>query len=97
MEWQQFPASGLVVDELTIAEPVGCEKCSNTGYRGRLGIHELLECNDEMKKLIKKKPEAEEIRQGAILDGMTTLKQDGILKVFQHLTDIHEIRRICIR
>jgi len=94
---EQFPASGLVVDELTIAEPVGCEKCSNTGYRGRLGIHELLECNDEMKRLIKKKPEAEEIRLGAISDGMTTLKQDGILKVFQHLTDIHEIRRICIR
>jgi len=93
----QFPASGLVVDELTVAAPVGCEKCGNTGYRGRLGIHELLECNDEMKKLIKKKPEAEEIRQGAISDGMTTLKQDGILKVFQHLTDIHEIRRICIR
>ncbi|MRR07134.1 MAG: pilus assembly protein PilB [Deltaproteobacteria bacterium] len=94
---EQFLASGLVVDELTIAAPVGCEKCGNTGYRGRLGIHELLECNDGMKKLIKKKPEAEEIRQGAISDGMTTLKQDGILKVFQHLTDIHEIRRICIR
>jgi type II secretory ATPase GspE/PulE/Tfp pilus assembly ATPase PilB-like protein len=92
-----FSTTGLVPDELTIAEPVGCEKCGNTGYRGRLGIHELLECNDEMKKLIKKKPEAEEVRMRAVSDGMTTLKQDGILKVFQHLTDIHEVRRICIK
>jgi type II secretory ATPase GspE/PulE/Tfp pilus assembly ATPase PilB-like protein len=65
--------------------------------RGRLGIHELLECNDGMKNLIKQKPETEVIRKQAIADGMTTLKQDGIMKVFQNLTDIHEIRRICIR
>jgi len=94
---EQFRTNGLVPSELTMAEPVGCEECGDTGYRGRLGIHELLECTDEVKKLIKKKPEAEDIRQQAIYEGMTTLKQDGILKVFQHLTDIHEVRRICIR
>ncbi|MRR53682.1 MAG: pilus assembly protein PilB [Deltaproteobacteria bacterium] len=94
---EQFLASGLVPADLTLAEPVGCEDCSNTGYRGRMGIHELLDCSDEIKNLIKKKPEAEEIRREAVIEGMTSLKQDGILKVFQHLTDIHEVRRICIR
>jgi type II secretory ATPase GspE/PulE/Tfp pilus assembly ATPase PilB-like protein len=94
---EQFRVSGLVPAELTLAEPVGCEDCSNTGYHGRMGIHELLDCTDEIKNLIKKKPEAEEIRQRAIIEGMTSLKQDGILKVFQHLTDIHEVRRICIK
>lgn len=94
---EQFAATGLDPDELLIAEPVGCEACNNTGYRGRLGIHELLECNDGMKNLIKKKPETDEIRSLAVADGMTTLKQDGILKVFQQLTDIHEVRRICIK
>lgn len=94
---EHFRANNLVPDELTLAEPVGCDECGNTGYHGRLGIHELLECTDEIKKLIKKQPEAEDIRQRAILEGMTTLKQDGILKVFQHLTDIHEVRRICIK
>ncbi|NMC74527.1 MAG: Flp pilus assembly complex ATPase component TadA [Geobacteraceae bacterium] len=94
---EQFAATGLNPDELLIAEPVGCEACDNTGYRGRLGIHELLDCNDRMKNLIKKKPETDEIRRCAMADGMTTLKQDGILKVFQQLTDIHEVRRICIR
>lgn len=93
----QFAKNSLVPDELTLAEPVGCEACGNTGYRGRIGIHELLDCTDEIKNLIKNKPEAEELRQRAILDGMTTLKQDGILKVFQHLTDIQEVRRICIK
>lgn len=93
----QFAATGLNQEELLLAEPVGCEACDNTGYRGRLGIHELLECNDGMKNLIKKKPETDQIRNLALTDGMTTLKQDGILKVFQQHTDIHEIRRICIR
>jgi type II secretory ATPase GspE/PulE/Tfp pilus assembly ATPase PilB-like protein len=50
-----------------------------------------------MKNLIKKKPETDEIRSLATADGMTTLKQDGILKVFKQLTDIHEVRRICIK
>jgi len=94
---EQFHASGLTPAELTLAEPVGCADCNNTGYHGRMGIHELLDCSDEIKNLIKKKPEAEEIRQRAIIEGMTSLKQDGILKVFQHLTDIHEVRRICIK
>jgi type II secretory ATPase GspE/PulE/Tfp pilus assembly ATPase PilB-like protein len=94
---EQFPATGLNREELLIAEPVGCDACDNTGYRGRLGIHEMLECNDGMKNLIKKKPETDDIRRRAVADGMTTLKQDGILKVFQQHTDIHEIRRICIK
>lgn len=94
---ERFAATGLKREELTLAEPVGCDLCDNTGYRGRLGIHELLECNDAVKRMIKKKAETDEIREMAVNSGMTTLKQDGILKVFQHLTDIHEIRRICIK
>jgi type II secretory ATPase GspE/PulE/Tfp pilus assembly ATPase PilB-like protein len=92
-----FLETGLSKEDITIAEPVGCDLCDNTGYHGRLGIHELLDCNDAMKSLIKKKPETAEIRDLAVDIGMTTLKQDGILKVFQHLTDIHEIRRICLK
>jgi type II secretory ATPase GspE/PulE/Tfp pilus assembly ATPase PilB-like protein len=94
---EHFVATGLQRADIMLAEPVGCEACDNTGYRGRLGIHELLVCNDRMRNLIKRKPETGDIRSSAIADGMTTLKQDGILKVFQQLTDIHEIRRICIK
>lgn len=92
-----FAATGVQRENITLARPVGCDYCHNTGYRGRIGIHELLECSDGIKSLIKKKEETTSIRKLAISEGMTTLKQDGILKVLQGLTDIHEIRRVCIR
>jgi type II secretory ATPase GspE/PulE/Tfp pilus assembly ATPase PilB-like protein len=94
---EAFAATGIRRESIHLARPVGCEHCHNTGYKGRLGIHELLECSDDIKGLIKKKAETTLIRNLAISEGMTTLKQDGILKVLQGLTDIHEIRRVCIR
>ena len=81
---------------LTLYRPVGCDQCSNTGYRGRLGIHELMEGTKEIKALIKKAEETEKLFATAIKQGMNTLKQDGIIKSFQGLTDVSEIRRICI-
>lgn len=92
-----FAASGLSRESIILARPVGCDFCQGTGYRGRIGIHELLECSDVIKGLIRKKTETDVIRQQAIAEGMTTLKQDGILKVMHGLTEIHEIRRVCIR
>ena len=94
---EHFKATGLGDVELTLARPKGCAKCNDSGYRGRLGLHELLECTDEMKSLVKNKAEVTHIRNQAIADGMTTLKQDGILKCFQGLTDIREVRRVCIK
>lgn len=83
--------------KFTLARAVGCPKCNDSGYKGRLGLHEILECTDDMKNLIKKKAEVDRIRNQAIADGMTTLKQDGILKCLQGLTDMHEVRRVCIK
>ena len=94
---KQFAATGLVGNELVLARAVGCPSCGQTGYRGRLGIHEVLECTDGMKSLIKKRSETELIRRLAMDEGMTTLRQDGILKVFQGLTDIQEVRKVCLK
>lgn len=94
---EKFAASGLVGNELVLARAVGCPACGQTGYRGRLGIHEVLECTDGMKSLIKKRSETELIRRLAMDEGMTTLRQDGILKVFQGLTDIQEVRKVCLK
>ncbi|HEX5773036.1 MAG TPA: ATPase, T2SS/T4P/T4SS family, partial [Geomobilimonas sp.] len=94
---EQFAALGLKGEELTMTRPVGCDKCAQTGYLGRLGIHELLECTDRMKALIKRKVGTEQVVEQAVADGMTTLKQDGLLKVFQGLTDLAEIRRVCLK
>ncbi|MRR37624.1 pilus assembly protein PilB, partial [bacterium] len=94
---EQFAATGLVGNELVMARAVGCPSCGQTGYRGRLGIHEVLECTDGLRSLIKKRSETELIRRLAMDQGMTTLRQDGILKVFQGLTDIHEVRKVCLK
>jgi type II secretory ATPase GspE/PulE/Tfp pilus assembly ATPase PilB-like protein/putative methionine-R-sulfoxide reductase with GAF domain len=84
-------------DDLKLAKPEGCDLCNNTGYRGRMGIHELFMGTDDMKKLIQTKAEMEKIRGQAIFDGMTTLKQDGIEKIFQGHCDLLEVRKVCIK
>jgi type II secretory ATPase GspE/PulE/Tfp pilus assembly ATPase PilB-like protein len=61
-----------------------------------MGIHELMEGTPEIKLMIKKQANTEEILKMALQQGMMTLKQDGILKVFQGITDISEVRRVCI-
>jgi type II secretory ATPase GspE/PulE/Tfp pilus assembly ATPase PilB-like protein len=61
-----------------------------------MGIHELMEGTPEIKLMIKKQANTEEVFNMALQQGMTTLKQDGIQKVFQGLTDISEVRRVCI-
>jgi type II secretory ATPase GspE/PulE/Tfp pilus assembly ATPase PilB-like protein len=84
---------------LTLARAGGCSNCGNSGFRGRIGFHELLECTPKIKGYIKNRvgDTTDLIREQAALDGMTTLKQDGILKVLQGLTDIHEVLRVCIK
>lgn len=93
----EFAATGLTIGDLSLFRAVGCDRCGHTGYRGRLGIHEVLECTSKMKGLIKRRADTDSVRELAVQDGMTTLKQDGLLKVFQGLTDIHEVRRVCIK
>ena len=88
-----FPFS----DDLTLYRPNGCNKCNNSGYKGRTAIAELLDGTDAMKSLIQGKARMEQLREQAVKDGMTTLMQDGIRKVFLGLTDLQEVRRVCIK
>jgi type II secretory ATPase GspE/PulE/Tfp pilus assembly ATPase PilB-like protein len=77
--------------------PKGCAKCGNTGYKGRIGLHELLVGTDEIKRKIQKRESIEELRLQAMRDGMTTLLQDGIQKVIQGLTDFKQVRAVCMK
>ncbi len=88
---------GIAQGELRLSRAAGCNRCLNTGYRGRIGLYELLVCTEEIKSLVKKRSPSDLIRCQALAQGMRTLKQDGLLKVFQGITDIHEVRRVCIR
>ena len=83
--------------DLRLLKAKGCDKCNNTGYRGRMGLHELLMGTDEMKKLIQNNARMENLRDQALADGMTTLKQDGIEKIFAGSTDLLQVRKVCIK
>jgi type II secretory ATPase GspE/PulE/Tfp pilus assembly ATPase PilB-like protein len=92
--WAQ---TGIEYDpDTTLYRPVGCDACSNTGYRGRMGIHELMEGTPKIKLMIKKQASTEMLFAQAMKEGMSTLRQDGIMKVFKGLTDMSEVRRVCI-
>ena len=83
--------------DLVLYRPKGCTKCGNTGYRGRTGIHEILAGSDALKSLVQNRARMEEIRAQALEDGMTTLMQDGIRKVFLGMTDLIQVRKVCIK
>jgi type II secretory ATPase GspE/PulE/Tfp pilus assembly ATPase PilB-like protein len=83
--------------DFKLYRPKGCSKCGNTGYKGRMGIHELLVGTDEMKRRIQKRDSVEEMRKQAQRDGMTTLLQDGIQKVLKGATDFKQVRAVCIK
>lgn len=72
----------------------GCERCSNTGYRGRIGIFELLVVNDDIRNMIMAKATSRELKEKAISLGMKTLRQDGIEKVMKGITTAEEVLRV---
>ena len=76
---------------------VGCDKCNKTGYKGRIGLHELLIADDPVKKLIQERSRVAELFAEAVEGGMRTLKMDGMEKVMMGLTDIKMVRQVCIK
>jgi type II secretory ATPase GspE/PulE/Tfp pilus assembly ATPase PilB-like protein len=83
-------------DNLTLYRKKGCDFCNQTGYGGRTALHELLIGTKELKMLIQKKEPVEKLRWQAIKDGMRTLHQDGISKVYKGYTDYKQVRNVCI-
>ncbi|MFH2093640.1 MAG: ATPase, T2SS/T4P/T4SS family [Pseudomonadota bacterium] len=81
---------------IQLYHPNGCNVCNNTGYLGRIGFHELLINNDEIRRLIKTNASTDDIRAAAIRNNMYSLKQDGMIKVLKGITDPVEVRRNCI-
>ncbi len=83
--------------QFTLYRPKGCDKCNNSGYKGRVGLHELLEGTDAVKKNIQEHVRVAEMFATALEEGMRTLKQDGIEKVLQGITDLKTVRSVCIK
>ena len=101
-EWTPRPEvlidAGYPADKLpeVVYRAVGCRKCGGTGYRGRLGVHEVLLMSEEISKLCVEEAPAENIRQVAIEQGMLTLRLDGLEKVRLGQTSIEEVVRVIV-
>jgi type IV pilus assembly protein PilB len=78
----------------TIYRPVGCMSCSNTGYRGRIAVHEVMTMSEEIERLTVARASSAEIAEAARRQGMQTLREDGWAKVRLGLTSIEEILRV---
>ncbi|MBR9981695.1 MAG: type II secretion system ATPase GspE [Desulfatitalea sp.] len=90
-------ALGLRPDRLskyTFYRAKGCDHCFNTGYRGRIGIYEIMVMGQPLKTLIQKTYDAHQIKQEALKQGMTTLRRDGLEKVLRGITTIEEVVRV---
>lgn len=78
-------------------KPVGCNVCHNTGYKGRVGLFEVMEVSDEIKDIILAKAHSKEIKKKAIEQGMITLRRSGLLKIKEGITSIEEVLRETVR
>lgn len=72
----------------------GCDKCSNTGYKGRIGVHEILEVTEDIAEMIVKHATTQGIQEVAEQKGMVVMWEDGFIKAVQGVTTIDEILRV---
>ncbi|MBU4525109.1 MAG: Flp pilus assembly complex ATPase component TadA [Desulfomicrobium sp.] len=89
-----FPELGIGRSDAKIYRAKGCGRCSQTGYRGRTGIHELLVATPEIRKAIARKQPSEDVALMGIEQGMRTLYQDGIAKIFKGDIDILQLQKV---
>ena len=82
------------VEGKTIYKPAGCKRCSNTGYRGRRGIYELMKMNSEIREMAFNRSTVGDIRKAAQAAGMRNLLGDGKLKILEGKTTLQEIAKI---
>jgi type II secretory ATPase GspE/PulE/Tfp pilus assembly ATPase PilB-like protein len=83
--------------DYTLYKPKGCTTCNNTGYKGRMGVHELLTGTDEIKRAVQRKAPIDDLRQLALQQGMRTLLQDAMEKALRGITDIKQARSIAVK
>ncbi len=95
---EELTDSGMTRDSLPAGKPifrsVGCDACNHTGYRGRTAIHELLDMSDTIREMIVDRRPGSEIRRQAEKEGLASLRESAVKKVFNGQTTLHEINRV---
>jgi type II secretory ATPase GspE/PulE/Tfp pilus assembly ATPase PilB-like protein len=94
----EFAQAGFTYDDhFRLYRGRGCASCRDTGYKGRIALHELLIVTDELKRLIHSRATAATLLQSGFMNGMTTLMQDGMLKALQGWTDYNQVKAVAMR
>ncbi len=83
-------------EAFTLKRGRGCDECGDSGYRGRLAVHELMVCTEAVREAIKAGGAVRAIQEVAVAEGMRTLRMDGVEKILAGLTDLEQIRRVCL-
>ncbi len=91
-----FPAEVQDRDDVTLYRAKGCNRCNGTGYKGRLGLYEVMIVSEAIRRLTVERKSADEISRVAVAEGMKTLREDGLDKVLLGLTSVEEIARVII-
>jgi type IV pilus assembly protein PilB len=94
---EELMESGLHPSEhagRTFYMSVGCDACNHTGYRGRTAIHELLNMSDNIREMIIERRPGSEVRRAAEAEGLRSLRESALEKVFQGVSTLHEINRV---
>jgi type IV pilus assembly protein PilB len=80
----------------TLYKAVGCKKCNMIGYKGRMGVHEVMKMTETLERMTVEHASADELERQAILDGMVPLRQDGFAKCALGQTSVEEILRVIV-
>ena len=83
--------------QLRLYRPVGCDKCQGSGYKGRVGLHELLVADDEIKRHIQARSRVADLLAACMNEGLRTLMMDGVEKALQGMTDLKQVRLVCLK
>ena len=91
----ELPEAVFEVDgDVNVCKPAGCGRCNQTGYRGRIGVFQLMTMDEDLQTLAAHKASREEIERCAMGNGMRTLWDDGLAKVAAGLTSVEELARV---
>jgi type IV pilus assembly protein PilB len=96
LQKNDFPPEALEAPEITLYHPKGCPRCNNTGYKGRVGLYEVMVVSEAIRRLTVERKSADEIGRVAQAEGMKSLRDDGLEKVLNGLTSVEEIARVIV-
>lgn len=99
--WDEAVAKGKKMDSFGVKKEIeklwsakGCEKCNNTGYKGRIGIFEVIQTDEKIERIIVESPSERDIKKVADEQGTLDMREDGLIKILQGLTDFEEVKSV---